>query len=480
MPPDMLKRLVPTIPVAAMHLDGAVRGLRTQPIGIVITHADFMAHLALDRHPGGLAGRLAARGDGVHLGGGAQDQEAQHLLLRGEFDERPLDRLVAAQRLAEHHALVGVRDAAVDAELGGAAGGGSLADAVFVREGLGDGEAVVDGTENGGRGHAHVGEGDGGVVGGHVERPFEGLGFEAWRAGGDDEGSDALGTAVLAGRACEDEGVRGGVHACLPAFVAVDLVTVFAVLELDRFGACVHVCGIGSVVDLGQSEGGAELATGGERDEMIALLLGAVMVHHDHKRIVANDGVLILEIIGKRHATTVDWMRSKMVADGTHVDVGVGVFLAAILLGPSEAEEACFVRQVAGLLQKVFPFMRRKTLIVPLSTRGLPPMVEEAVVVIRVLERKDLFVDESINSLDIGLQVVREFKIHLVGHDECLAFLLCSTSLQQPEQNHAGYLPSEMNADMLDSMVRFTVEDEEKLCRGSQPCQDWRSWRGCG
>ena len=74
MPPDMLKRLVPTIPVPTMHLDGAVRRLRTQPISIVVTHADFVAHLALDRHPGGLAGRLAARGDGVHLGGGAQDQ----------------------------------------------------------------------------------------------------------------------------------------------------------------------------------------------------------------------------------------------------------------------------------------------------------------------------------------------------------------------------------------------------------------------
>ena len=288
-----------------------------------------------------------------------------------------------------------------------------------MRERLGDGEAVVDGTEDGGCGDADVGEGDGRVVRGHVERPFEGLGFEARRAGGHDEGRDALGTAVLAGRACEDEGVRGGVHACLPAFVAVDFVAVFAVLELDCFGACVHVGGIGSVVDLGQPEGGAELATGGERDEMVALLLGAVMVHHDDERIVANDGVLILEIVGKRHASTVDGMRSKVVANGTHVDVGVGVFLAAILLGPSEAEEACFVRQVAGLLQKVFPVMGRKTLIVPLSTGGLPPMVEEAVVVIRMLERKDLFVDESINSLDIGLQVVREFEIHLVGHDDC-------------------------------------------------------------
>ena len=74
MPPYVLKRLVPTIPVPAMHLDRPVRRLRTQPVRVVITHSNLMAELALDGDPGGLARRFAARSHGIHLGGGAQDQ----------------------------------------------------------------------------------------------------------------------------------------------------------------------------------------------------------------------------------------------------------------------------------------------------------------------------------------------------------------------------------------------------------------------
>ena len=210
-------------------------------------------------------------------------------MLCGEFDERPLDGLVATQLLPEDDAFIRVRDAAVDAELRGAARGRRLADTVFVREGLRDGEAVVDGTEDGGRGDADVREGDGGVVGGHVEGPFEGLNFHAWCRGWDDEGGDALGTAILAGCAGEDERMCGGVHASLPAFVAVDFVAVLTVLELDGLGACVHVGSIGSVVDLSQTKSGAKLSAGGEWDEMIALFFGTVVVHHDDKGVVAND-----------------------------------------------------------------------------------------------------------------------------------------------------------------------------------------------
>ena len=98
-------------------------------------------------------------------------------------------------------------------------------------------------------------------------------------------------------------------------------------------------------------------------------------------------------------------MRCKVVAYGAHINIGVRVFLAAILLGPSEAEEACFVREVAGLLQKFLPIMGRETTIVPLGTGRLPSMVEEAVVVVRMLERKDLLVDESIESLELRVDV---------------------------------------------------------------------------
>ena len=148
------------------------------------------------------------------------------------------------------------------------------------------------------------------MVGGHVEGPFEGLDFYAGCGARDDEGGDALWRAVLAGGAGEDEGVRGAVHAGLPAFVAVDFVAGLAVLEGDGFGAGVHVGGIGAVMDFSQAEGGAELPAGGKRDVVIALLFGAVVVKHDDERVVADDGVLILEVVGEGDAASVDGMGS--------------------------------------------------------------------------------------------------------------------------------------------------------------------------
>ena len=52
MPPDMLKRQMPAIPVSAMHLDRPVRRLRRQPVRPEIAHRDLVPQLLLDRHPG--------------------------------------------------------------------------------------------------------------------------------------------------------------------------------------------------------------------------------------------------------------------------------------------------------------------------------------------------------------------------------------------------------------------------------------------
>ena len=58
------------------------------------------------------------------------------------------------------------------------------------------------------------------------------------------------------------------------------------------------MCSVGSVVDLSQAEGGAELASGGSRDVYISLFLGAVVVQHNHDRVVAHDRMLVLQVVG--------------------------------------------------------------------------------------------------------------------------------------------------------------------------------------
>ena len=42
MPPDMLERIMPAIPIPAMHLNRPVRCLTAQSVGVVVAHSDLM------------------------------------------------------------------------------------------------------------------------------------------------------------------------------------------------------------------------------------------------------------------------------------------------------------------------------------------------------------------------------------------------------------------------------------------------------
>ena len=415
MPPDVLEGIMPRISHATMHLDRAVRGLRAQAVGVVIAHADLVAQLLLDRHPRRVARLLRRGGDLVHLDRRAQDQQAQHLRLRGQLDQRPLDGLVRAERLAEDLPAVGVLDAAVDAVLGGAAAGARLADAVLVREGLRDGEAVVQRAQHRRRRHAHVAEQHRRVVGRHVQRPLVRRDLDAGGLARHDERRDPLGRAGLARRACEHQAVRRAVHPRLPLLVAVDLVAGLAAGQRDRRGGRVHVRRVRAVVDLGQAEGRAEFALDARRDELPLLLRRAVVLQHDDDRVVADHAVLVLQVVGQAHAAAVHRVRRQVVADRAHVEVLLVAARAAVLGGEGEAVEPCFIRQLAGFAQQDLPFVRGQPLIVPLCAGRFSSVVEELVVVVLVLEWDDLVVDECVEALEVRLQIGWEFEVHAAG-----------------------------------------------------------------
>jgi hypothetical protein len=94
----------------------------------------------------------------VHLPRGLADQQPQHLGLRRQFHQRPLDRLVLGQRLAERLSLARVFHAFVDAIDRGAQRTRRLPDAVLVHEALRQRQAAADLAEQRIVGHEHVGE----------------------------------------------------------------------------------------------------------------------------------------------------------------------------------------------------------------------------------------------------------------------------------------------------------------------------------
>src|ERR1700760_2823409 len=88
---DVLERLVARIAHAAMHLHGAIGSLAAKPVGPEVTHRDLIRERVLDLRLGEL----------IHFPRRLADQEPQHLGLRRQLHQRPLDRLVLGQRLAE-------------------------------------------------------------------------------------------------------------------------------------------------------------------------------------------------------------------------------------------------------------------------------------------------------------------------------------------------------------------------------------------
>lgn len=294
MPPDVLERVVSRIAYTAVYLDGTVCRLGAQTVGIVIAHTDLMAQLLLNSDPGRLARRLGRGGDLVHLDGGAEDEEPEHLSLGGELDQRPLDGLIRRQGLAKHVPALRILDAPVNAVPRRAAARACLADAVLVRERLRDGEPVVERAEHRRRRDLHVAEQNCRVVRRHVERPLVRCDLQTGRLSRHDECSDATRRPCFAGCPREHKTVRRAVHPRLPFLVTVDFIACLAVRKRDGFGRRVHVRGVGAVVDLRQAERRPEFALDAGRDELFLLLRCAVVLQHDDDRVVAHNTVLVL------------------------------------------------------------------------------------------------------------------------------------------------------------------------------------------
>ena len=89
-----------------------------------------------------------------------------------------LDRLVRAQFLPERLSPPGILDALLNAIHRRAQATRRLPQPILVHERLRYGQSVADLTQDRRRGHEYIGEGQRGVVGGHVERPLVTLDVE--------------------------------------------------------------------------------------------------------------------------------------------------------------------------------------------------------------------------------------------------------------------------------------------------------------
>lgn len=107
-----------------------------------------------------------------------------------------------------------------------------------------------------------------------------------------------------------------------------------------------------------------------------------------------------------------------MLADDRHPEVcspSAGIGAATILDGKRGAIEASGVGEVAGLREEGFPVCVREAACVPVGAGVLAAVVEEADVVVFVLEGEDLGFDEGVEGGEELLEGGGNGEVHCFG-----------------------------------------------------------------
>ena len=124
----------------------------------------------------------------------------------------------------------------------------------------------------------------------------------------------------------------------------------------------------------------------------------AEVAHHHDERKIADDRVLVLQIVVQPET-----LRREMLANHRHPQVRAAV--AAVLARQREAIEAGAVSAAARFRQQLFPFASRQAAALEIGARPFAAMIEEALVVVLRLQRRDFRGDECIEPCEIAHQI---------------------------------------------------------------------------
>ena len=177
---------------------------------------------------------------------------------------------------------------------------------------LGQRQSVTLGGKHGAIGHPAIGKADARVICGHVKGPQIFFNLDARITGWNQKAGNAARIAVIAGRAAEQGAVAGLVHARGPHFFAIDQPALDPIAGLAH-GRGFHKGGVRAVIGFGQAKGWPKLSGHHERDQGVALLGRAKIAQHQHKRVIADNRMLVLQIIMQAKA-----LGGQMLADHGH------------------------------------------------------------------------------------------------------------------------------------------------------------------
>ena len=143
-------------------------------------------------------------------------------------------------------------------------------------------------------------------------------------------------------------------------------------------------------------------------DPLGLLGLGAVVQHQQQPHVVAHDGVLVLQVVVEPEP-----LGGEVLPDDRHPEVASA--LAAVLLGIGVAIVAGRVGAAPRLGEQLLPLLVGEPTSVPVGALVLAPMIEEADVVVGLLEGLDLPLDEFVQLFQVIGQLGRNLEVHRIS-----------------------------------------------------------------
>src|SRR5690348_7049287 len=162
--------------------------------------------------------------------------------------------------------------------------------------------------------------------------------------------------------------MRGDVHAGRPHLLSVNDPALNVVARSPRRSR-LHIGGIRAMVWFSQAEGDAILSGDRAVDHGL-LILAAVAVEHGHDWKIADDRMLVLQIV-----VPAQTFGFKMLADHGHPELGT--IVPAIAPGQGKAQMPGGIGEVLGPAQQRFPFASRQSAALVVRTGPLTAMIEE-------------------------------------------------------------------------------------------------------
>ena len=142
----------------------------------------------------------------------------------------------------------------------------------------------------------------------------------------------------------------------------------------------------------------------GGQDRLLLFFRSEVAEHQDLGE-VSDDRRFVLKVVMQAKS-----LGREVLADDRHREVSD--ILAAILFRQSEPKEPSLVGARPHLAQQRFPFVTGQTTMFEIGARPFAAVIEEAVIVVLLLQRNDFLLDESVDLYDQVLDILRNCEVH--------------------------------------------------------------------